>query len=66
SYHLGVSWVEARNRAERYLRMAIQNPSPLSHQAASRMHTDWQQHEEAIALAQRALALDPNDASSYL
>ena len=66
TYHLGVSRVEARNRAERYLKMAMNNPSPLAYQAASKMHIDWQKHELAIAQAQRALALDPNDANSYL
>jgi len=66
TYNLGVSWVEARNRAERYLEMAMHNPSPLAYQAASRLHIDSQQHELAIAQAQRALALDPNDANSYL
>jgi tetratricopeptide (TPR) repeat protein len=30
------------------------------------MHTDWLQHETAVAQAQRSLALDPNDANSYL
>jgi tetratricopeptide (TPR) repeat protein len=58
--------VEARNRAEGYFKMAMNNPSPLAHQAASKMHIDWHKHEMAIAQAQRALALDPNDASSYL
>ena len=66
TYRLGVSYVEARNRAEEYLKMAMDNPSPLAHQAASKMLIDWQKHEMAIAQAQRALALDPNDASSYL
>ena len=66
TYNLGVSWVEAGNRAERYLEMAMHNPSPLAYQAASRLHIDSQQHELAIAQAQRALALDPNDANSYL
>jgi len=66
TYRLGVSWVEARNQAEGYLKIAMNNPSPLAHQAASKMHIDWQKHELAIAQAQRALALDPNDASSYL
>ena len=66
TYNLGVSWVEAGNRSERYLEMAMRNPSPLAHQAASRLHIDSQQHELAIAQAQRALALDPNDANSYL
>jgi len=46
--------------------MAMHTPSALAHQAASRLHVDRQQHETAIAQAQRALALDPNDANSYL
>ena len=66
NYNLGVSWVEAHNRAEKYVEMAMRNPSALAYQAASRLHVDRQQHETAIALAQRALALDPNDANSYL
>ena len=66
TYNLGVSWVEASDRAERYLELAMRNPSSLAHQAASRLHIDSQQHELAIAQAQRALALDPNDANSYL
>ena len=66
TYDLGVSWAEAHNRAERYLKMAMQKPSPIAYQAASRLHIDWMQHEEAFALAQRALSLDPNDANSYL
>jgi len=66
TYNLGVSWVEAGNRAQRYLEMAMRNPSPLAHQASSRLHIDSQQYELAIAQAQRALALDPNDANSYL
>ena len=66
TYNLGVSWVEAGNRAEKYLEMAMHNPSPLAYQAASRLLVDRQQHETAIAQAQRALALDPNDANCYL
>jgi TolB-like protein/cytochrome c-type biogenesis protein CcmH/NrfG len=66
TFRLGVSWVEARDRAERYLKLAMDNLSPLAHQVASKMLIDWRQHENAIAEAQRALALDPNDANSYL
>ena len=58
--------MEAHNRAEKYLEMSMHNPSALAYQAASRLHVDRQQHETAIAQAQRALALDPNDANCYL
>jgi TolB-like protein/class 3 adenylate cyclase len=66
TFNLGVSWKEARDRAERYLKLAMGNLSPLAHQAASKMLIDLHLHEEAIFEAQSAIALDPNDANSYL
>jgi TolB-like protein/class 3 adenylate cyclase/Flp pilus assembly protein TadD len=63
---LGVSYMVARDRAERYLSTAMENPSPQAHQAASKMLIDEHLHEEAIFEAERAVALDPNDADSYL
>jgi TolB-like protein/class 3 adenylate cyclase/Flp pilus assembly protein TadD len=66
TFRLGLSWVEARDRAERYLELAMENLSPLAHQVASLMLINSHRHENAIAEAQRAIALDPNDASGYL
>jgi len=63
---LGLSWWEARLQAERYLQKAMSNATSLVYQVASKMHTDLHEHEEAIAKAQRAIALDPNDGNSYL
>jgi len=63
---LDVSWYGARFRAEKYLQTAMKNPTALSHQVASKLHVDQHEHEEAIAEAQRAIALDPNDSDSYL
>jgi TolB-like protein/class 3 adenylate cyclase/thioredoxin-like negative regulator of GroEL len=63
---LGVSWNEARMRAEIYLQKAMNNPTALAHQVASKIHVDQLEHEEAIAKAQRAITLDPNDGNSYL
>ena len=57
---------EARFRAEQFLAKAMQDPTPLAHQVASARFLHLQQHEEAIAEAQRAIALDPNDADSYV
>jgi len=66
NWSLDVSWYAARFRAERYLQTAMKNPTALSHQVASKIHVDQHEHEEAIAEAQRAIALDPNDSDSYL
>jgi TolB-like protein/Flp pilus assembly protein TadD len=57
---------EPRYRAEQFLIKAMENPTPLAHQVASAMLLHQQQHEDAIAEAQRAIALDPNDAESYV
>ena len=57
---------ETRFRAEKFLAQAMQDPTPLAHQVASARLLHLQQHEEAIAEAQRAIALDPNDADSYV
>jgi TolB-like protein/class 3 adenylate cyclase/Flp pilus assembly protein TadD len=59
-------WHDARSRAEEFLEKALQNPTPLAHQVASRMLLHNQRHGEAIAEAERAVALDPNDADSYV
>ncbi|MFQ5961708.1 MAG: adenylate/guanylate cyclase domain-containing protein [Candidatus Methylomirabilales bacterium] len=66
SQSLGISWFGARTQADEYLQMAMNNPTPLTYQVASKMLTDWHDHGEAIDMAERAIALDPNDANSYL
>ncbi len=59
-------WHDARVEAEKFLNKAKQNPTPLAHQVAADMLSQAQRHEEAIAEAERAVALDPNDADSYM
>ena len=44
----------------------MKNPTSIAHQAASYLHIYFREHEEGIGEAQRAIALDPNDANSYL
>jgi len=63
---LGVSWEKSRELAAKYLHAAMQRPTALAHQVASKMMIDKHRHDEAIAEAQRAIDLDPNDANSYL
>jgi tetratricopeptide (TPR) repeat protein len=52
--------------AEKALAKAMRDPTPLAHQVASAMHLHAQQHADAIAEAQRAVAVDPNDADGYV
>jgi tetratricopeptide (TPR) repeat protein len=60
------NWHVPRFRAEQFLAKAMQNPTPLVHQVESAKLLHFQQYEDAIAEAQRAIALDPNDAESYV
>jgi TolB-like protein/class 3 adenylate cyclase/thioredoxin-like negative regulator of GroEL len=66
SQRFGVPWYEARMEAERYLQTAMKTPTALVYQVASKMLIDSHEHEEAIARAQRGIALDSNDANGYL
>ena len=63
---LGVSWEKANELSEKYLQTAMINPTALAHQVASKMLIYKNKHDEAVAEAEHALDLDPNDANSYL
>ena len=58
---LAVGWYESRLRARQYLQMAMTKPTSLVHQLASQMNLYQRLYQEAIAEAERAIALDPND-----
>jgi TolB-like protein/Flp pilus assembly protein TadD len=57
---------DPRFLAEEFLEKAHLNPTPLAHQVAAGMLSQQGQHEEAIAEAERAISLDPNDADGYI
>ncbi len=70
-YNLWVRMVRMSARrglpaAKRHLKAAMQNPTPLAHQVASLMSIIEGHYDEAIADAERAVALDPNDPSGYV
>jgi TolB-like protein len=63
--NLNMSQPEADLTANIYLAEATQNPTPLAHYIASDIHRFFGQHQEAIAEATRAIALDANDPIGY-
>jgi tetratricopeptide (TPR) repeat protein len=67
-WHVDLGWYDARCQAERYLQLAMKNPTPLAHSVAGAKRIFEQRHEEAIAELERAIALDPTftDAYSYM
>jgi TolB-like protein len=62
---LGISKVEALELAKTNLREAMKRPTPLAFQIASTIHSAEGQHDKAIVEAERAIALDADDAGSY-
>ena len=56
---------EPRYLAEQYLAQAMQNPTSHAYQVSASIRAQRGQHEQAISDAERAIALDPNDADSY-
>ncbi len=63
---LNISWVGARNYAEKYLAKAKRNPTPLAYQIESLIWSDYRQYDEALDEAEQAVALDPNDPEGHL
>jgi TolB-like protein len=62
---LGLGSHACFDEAEKYLQAAMKNPTPLAHQVASKRFIALLYHEAAIAEAERAIAVGPNDADGY-
>ena len=60
------SMAVARSRSDNYLRLAKKNPSPLYYYLLSAKRWDYRQFADAIADAERGIALDPNDPDGYV
>jgi TolB-like protein/Flp pilus assembly protein TadD len=62
---LNMGWTEARLRACQHLEIAMKNPTSTAHALQSRRYLRLRLHEKAIAEAEHALALDPNDPTCH-
>ena len=65
SVRMGIGWYGSLDEANRHLKAAMKDPSPLAHRVASLMFTMENQYEQALTEAERAIALDPNDPIGY-
>jgi TolB-like protein/cytochrome c-type biogenesis protein CcmH/NrfG len=70
---LGMTWLEplylrdtwlADRQAKKYLKIAMKNPTSTAYRVASFIRVHNRRYEEAIADAERALSLEPNDTGS--
>jgi adenylate cyclase len=57
---------EADLKADKYVELALKNPSPLAYRVASAMAWNFRQFDQAIAKADSAVALDPNDPDGHV
>jgi Flp pilus assembly protein TadD len=62
----GLSWPMARLKSRHYLEIALENPTSIAHQVASSLALDRRQHATAVAEAEKAIALSPNDPQSHI
>ncbi len=59
------SFPESNKRAREHLKEAMQDPTPLARRIASLMHIIAGEYDDAMAEAQRAVDLDPDDPNGY-
>jgi adenylate cyclase len=60
------SYIGARYKAEKYVELALKNPTPLAHRVASAMDWNFRKFNEAISEAETAVTLDPNDPDGHV
>jgi len=67
SWHprMELSPIDAISRTNKYLKMAMNGPTPLAHIVGAEIHMDVGNFQECIDKAVMAVSLDPNDPDSH-
>jgi TolB-like protein/class 3 adenylate cyclase/Flp pilus assembly protein TadD len=60
AWYRELGWSNARSLRDKYLKLAMKNPTGETHGMVALKYIYKRQHEEAVAEAERAVALDPN------
>ena len=63
---MGDLYPTSRIRAQQYLQRAMKNPTSIAHRVASDMALTRRKYQVALAEAELAIALDPNDAEGHM
>jgi TolB-like protein/class 3 adenylate cyclase/cytochrome c-type biogenesis protein CcmH/NrfG len=60
-----LGWSNVRSLRDKHLKIAMKDPSPYTHRAVAQARVYQRKYEEAMAAAEQAVVLAPNDADSY-
>jgi TolB-like protein/class 3 adenylate cyclase/cytochrome c-type biogenesis protein CcmH/NrfG len=63
-FDLELGWSNARSLRDKHLQIAMKDQTPYTHRAVAKARLYQRKYEEAIAAAERAHALAPNDTDS--
>jgi TolB-like protein/Flp pilus assembly protein TadD len=64
-WDLYLGWSNARFLAQKNLQLAMRHPTPIAYRVAAGLQMQQLRYDEAIIQAERAIALNPNDANSH-
>ena len=65
TFDLGMLSYEIEERIDDHLKRALESPSPLAHDLQARIYLSYSLFDKAVQEAEKAVALDTNDATAH-
>jgi TolB-like protein/class 3 adenylate cyclase/rhodanese-related sulfurtransferase len=65
TFDLGMMSFEIEDRIEKHLDSAMESPTPLAHDLQARIYLSYSLFDKAVQEAEKAVALDSNDATAH-